>query len=94
MALYKYVYDYDYEHTYPLPDMAIPADNARVYPRVWLNDGTAQDGGTLYTDTVFNHHIGTDCHVWSNPTTFANLCRRILKCQTIIGDIQPKRALW
>ena len=73
--------------------MTVPANNTGVYPCMRLNDCTSQNCRTFYTDAIFNNYTGTDGDIWSYPTTFANLCRRILQSQTVTGDIQLKHAM-
>ena len=65
--------------THPLADVTVPANNARVYPRVRPDDGSAQNCRTFYTDAVFDDYVRSNRHVRTDATTFTDPCRRILK---------------
>ena len=52
---------------HPVPNGALPANDAAVHPGVALDDSVLHDGGALDADPVLDHDSRTDAHVGPYP---------------------------
>ena len=64
--------------THPFADRAIPPDNARIEPRVRLDDGTPEQRSALDACAVLDHCVRSDCYIGPDAAVGADLGRGVL----------------
>ena len=71
--------DADVLHAHPLSHVAVPADDARLEPRVRLDPRALQHGAALDAHAVLHDHVGAQRHVGADAAVGPYLHGRVLR---------------